>query len=96
MKAIGVRPKNYREIVLAAIELADQPVVMIDGTTVSDYSRRGPLTQRGIRQAKDLVVREGRKTILGFHDHPDEMFIAESYRGFVNHCEAEGWLKIEF
>jgi hypothetical protein len=92
---IPVLPKNYRRIALQAIGVAASPVVLMNGKRIADFSESGPLTQKGIRLCIDFEVRDGATPILGFHDHPDQMWVAAGYRALVEHCEHEGWLKIE-
>ena len=92
---IPVRAKNYRRIAIAAIALASDPVVLMNHERITDYSSDGPLTQKGIRACRDFEVRDGATPIVGFHDHPDEMWIAAEHRHFAEHCASEGWLKIE-
>jgi hypothetical protein len=92
---IPVLPKNYRRIALAAIALASDPVVLMNRQRITDYSSDGALTQKGIRACRDFEVRDGARPIVGFHDHPDEMWIAAAYRHFAEHCAREGWLKME-
>lgn len=92
---IAVLPKNYRRIALYAIQVANRPVVLMDGKQVSDFSEAGPLTRRGIRPCIDFEVRDGSDPILGFHDHPDEMWVSPTYRALAEHCAAQGWLKIQ-
>jgi len=94
-KAFPVRPKNYRQIALFAISRAASPVVLMDRTSVEDFSEAGPVTQKGIRRCRDFEIRDGVTSILGFHDHPDEMWVAESYAAIADHCAAQGWLKIQ-
>jgi hypothetical protein len=94
-KFIPVLPKNYRRIALAAIERAADPVVLMNGKRVSDFSQTAPVTQKGIRECRDFEVRDGSVPIVGFHDHPNEMWVAEDYRPLVEHCAAEGWLKVQ-
>ena len=94
-KWIPVRPKNYRRIALYAIQHATTPVVLMNGKRVDDFSESGPLTQKGIRPCRDFEVRDGSTPSLGFHDHPDQMWIVESHRELAEHCAAEGWLKIQ-
>jgi hypothetical protein len=92
---IPVLPKNYRSIALAGIALAKVPIVLMNGRPVSDFSNNGPVTQKGIRSCRDFEVRDARKPILGFHDHPDEMWIAADYQSLAEQCAREGWLKIQ-
>jgi hypothetical protein len=94
-KLIPVRPKNYRSVALYAIQVAQAPVVLVNRKPIVDFSESGPLTQKGIRQMRDFEVRDGDKPILGFHDHPDEMWITEAQTAVAEHCQAEGWLEIE-
>jgi hypothetical protein len=94
-RLLAVLPKNYRHIALAATEVALAPVVLMDGKPVSDLSEHGPLTQRGIRECRDFEVSDGCKPILGFHDHPREMWVAAEYEALALRCEAEGWLKVQ-
>lgn len=92
---IPVLPKNYRKIALCAIERAESPVVLVDGICTNDFSEAGPLTQRKIRSCKDFEIRDGESPILGFHDHPNEMWITGGYAVLAMYCQARGWLKIE-
>jgi hypothetical protein len=94
-RLIAVLPKNYRSVALAAIEAASVPVVLLENQAISDFSERGPLTQRGIRECRNFEVRDGNKPILGFHDHPREMWIAVEYEALANRCAAEGWLEVQ-
>lgn len=92
---IPVLPKNYRSIALHAISIVTKPVVLMDGKSIDDFSEQGPLTQRGIRSCIDFEVRDGTKPILGFHDHPNEMWVTVSYAFVAEYCANEGWLKVE-
>ena len=94
-RLIPVRPKNYRQIALHAISLSADPVVLMNRRRIADFSERGPVTQKGIRACRDFEVRDGHTPILGFHDHPDQMWIAEKYSTVAAHCEAQGWMRIE-
>jgi hypothetical protein len=94
-KWIPVLPKNYRRIALYAISIAADPVVLVNRKRITDFSERGPLTQRQIRGLINFEVRDGAKPILGFHDHPNEMWITESYAHVVEHCSQQGWLKVQ-
>lgn len=94
-KLIPVLPKNYRSICLHAIEMASEPIVLLDKQVVTDFSEQGALTQKGIRGCINLEIRDGYVGILGFHDHPNEMWINENYHDFANYCENKGWLKIQ-
>jgi hypothetical protein len=94
-KLIPVRPKNYRSVALYAIQAAQTPVVLVNHEPITDFSESGPLTQNGIRRMRDFEVRDGDKPILGFHDHPDEMWVAEPQASIAEHCQAQGWLKIQ-
>ena len=93
-KLIPVLPKNYRSISLRAIEIASDPVVLMDKHVVTDFSDQGNLTQKGIRVCINFEIRDGNVGILGFHDHPDEMWINENYQEFAKYCEQQGWLRI--
>lgn len=95
-KLIPVLPKNYRSISLRAIELAGDPKVSMDNRTVTDFSQQGELTQKGIRNCINFEIKDGGVSILGFHDHPDEMWINENYLEFANYCEKQGWLRIKW
>jgi hypothetical protein len=90
-----VRPKNYRRIALDAIGLASNPVVLVNGRLTTDFSEAGPLTQRKIRGYRDFEIRDGDSPILGFHDHPDEMWVSEAHAAVAQHCASQGWLKIQ-
>jgi hypothetical protein len=94
-KALPVRPKNYRQIALYAVSRAVNPVVFMNRKRVEDFSETGPVTQKGIRECRDFEILDGGASILGFHDHPDEMWVAESYVAIAEHCAAQGWMKIQ-
>ncbi len=94
-KWIPVLPKNYRNIALHAISVATIPVVLMDRKPIVDFSEHGPLTQHGIRSCIDFEIRNGAEPILGFHDHPNEMWVTAPYAFVAEHCGNEGWLKIE-
>jgi len=94
-KLIPVLPKNYRSIALYAIENAAEPVVLIDRKRVEDFSELGPLTQRGISTCHAFEVRDGAAPILGFHDHPREMWVAASRAPIAEYCATQGWLTIQ-
>lgn len=85
-KLIPVLPKNYRRIALYAIECAATPVVLVDRKRVNDFSETGPLTQRGIGACRDFEVLDGASPILGFHDHPREMWVSIAHAPIAEHC----------
>lgn len=78
-----------------AIQAARTPVVLVNRKPIIDFSESGQLTRKGIRQMRDFEVRDGDEPILGFHDHPDEMWVAEARASIAEHCQAQGWLEIE-
>jgi hypothetical protein len=77
------------------VGIAKRPVVFVDRKAISDFSEQGPLTQKKIRGLIDFEIRDGKSPILGFHDHPNEMWVAEAYAHVAEHCEAAGWLEIQ-
>lgn len=94
-KWISVLPKNYRSVVLYVIDKLEKPEVLLDGKKVIDFSDRGPLTQTSLSECRDFEIRNGKEGVLGFHDHPKEMWVSEAYAHIAKHCEEQGWLKIE-
>lgn len=94
-RLIPVLPKNYRSISLRAIEISSNPQVFMDRQAIVDFSSQGSLTQKNIRACTSFEIRDGSVGILGFHDHPREMWINEDYREFARYCEQQGWLRIE-
>lgn len=94
-KWIPVLPKNYRSIALHAIGIASAPVVLMNRKPVTDFSEQGPLTQQSIRSCIDFEIRDGSESILGFHDHPNEMWVTEPYAAVAAYCAEKGWLTIE-
>lgn len=94
-RLIPVFPKSYRSICLHAIDIAFEPSVVMDNDVVTDFSERGRLTQKGIRNCANLEIRDGDVGILGFHDHPNEMWINKHYQDFACYCENQGWLQIQ-
>jgi len=92
---IPVLPKNYRSIILHAVSVAKQPCVLANHQAVTDFSEQGPLTQKNILGLRDLEVRDGARPILGFHDHPNQMWVSADYTEFASHCQSKGWLKVQ-
>ncbi|GAA6142367.1 hypothetical protein [Hydrogenophaga sp. 5NK40-0174] len=92
---ITVQPKNYRQIALCAIEHARQPVVLLNGRPTTDFSESGPLTQRNILDVRDFEVRDGQNPMLGFHDHPDQMWVCTDYAALLAQCVEQGWLYLD-
>ena len=95
VKWIPVLPKNHRRIALYAIETAEAPKVLVNGKRETDFSETGPLTQKRIRGLRDFEILDGDVSILGFHDHPREMWITEDFATLAMYCQAQGWLKIQ-
>jgi hypothetical protein len=92
---IGVRPKNYRSIVLHAIENCTNPIIWLDGVRIDDFSENGLIVQKIIRKSTDFLIKDGDEEVLGFHVHPNHMWISEKYKHIAEYCAKEGWLKIE-
>ena len=92
---IAVLPKNYRAIALEAISMAKRPVVLLDKKIVSDYTETGPLNQHNISQCINFEIRDGSTTMVGFHDHPNEMWISQEFAMLATVCCENGWLKIQ-
>jgi len=80
---------------LHAIKIAFDPEVFMDNQVVHDFSDQGQLTQKGIQCCINFEIRDGNIGIVGFHDHPNEMWINENYQEFASYCEQQGWLHIE-
>ena len=51
--------------------------------------------KEGIRNLIIIAIIDGIKLIVGYHDHPNEMFITERHKDFAELCENKKWLKIE-
>jgi hypothetical protein len=93
-KYISVTPTNYRRIAIRAIEECKEPMVWMDSLLVEGFSEDGPLVQGKIRNCIDFLIKDGNEEVLGFHDHPNEMWITEKYRSVAEYCQKEEWLKI--
>lgn len=89
---IQVQPKNYRRIALCAIEHARHPMVLINGRETRDFSELGPLTQRNILDLRSFEVRDGDRPMVGFQEHPDQMWVSAEYAGLLGECIEQGWL----
>jgi len=94
-KLIPVIPKNLRRVALHAIAVIQAPIVLMDGKAITDFSEGGPLTRHSIRSCIDFEIRDNRKPALGFHEHPNEMWITSSYVHIADHCAAKNWLKVQ-
>jgi hypothetical protein len=95
MDLIPVRPKHYRAIVLEVVASFPDAKVFLDGWRCDDLSETGPVTQQGIARLVDFEIRIGRSAVLGFHDHPDEMWIDPDFASLAERLHALGHLKIE-
>jgi hypothetical protein len=94
-RLIRVEPVNLRSISIYAIHEIKKPNVMLDSTTVEDYSERGPLRPKRITEAEDFEIRDGNQPVAGFHGGPSEMWFSDRYAEIVEHCRAQGWLSIK-
>ena len=94
-RLIRVEPVNLRAISLYAIHAIKKPNVMLDSTTVEDYSERGPLRRKRITEAQDFEIRDGNQPVAGFHGGPSEMWFSDQYAKIIEHCRAQGWLSIK-
>jgi hypothetical protein len=95
MDLIPVRPKHYRAIVLEVLATIPDATVWVDGGRCEDVSEAGPLTQRGIAALRNFEMRTGSSPILGFHDHPREMWVAREFRSLAERLQDLGHLEIE-
>jgi len=78
-----------------AVSVAKVPRVLVNQQPVQDFSKEGPLTQKGILGLRSLEVRDGAQPILGFHDRPTQMWISANYNELAAHCQSQGWLKVQ-
>ena len=95
MALIGVRPKHYRAIVLEALRRFPDATVWVDRRRCEDLSEAGPLTQRGIARMRDFEIKTEHASILGFHDHPREMWIDGEFGDLAQRLADLGHLRIE-
>ena len=95
MSWIGVRPKHYRAIVLQVLHECPDATVWMDKRRCDDFSESGPLTQRGIASLRDFEIRTASASIVGFHDHPREMWIDSQFRDLAERLAALGHLEID-
>lgn len=92
---IGVRPKHYRAIVLEVLRSFPDATVWVDLRRCEDLSEAGPLTQRGIARMRDFEIRTEHASILGFHDHPREMWIGGEFGDLAQRLADLGHVRIE-
>jgi hypothetical protein len=95
MAWIAVLPKHYRAIVLEVLASFPDATVWVDEHRYDDFSEAGPLTQRGIAGLRNLEIRTECTPILGFHDHPREMWIGSEFRELAERLHGLGHLKIQ-
>ena len=94
-RLVRVAASNFRAISIYAIDGVKKPIVMLDTETVTDYSARGPLRRKRIAEAHDFEIRDGDQPVLGFHDGPENMWVNDRYLEMAEHCEKQGWLKLQ-
>ena len=95
MDLIPVLPKHYRAIVLEVRAAFPEATAWVDGGRCDDFSEAGPLTQRKIAQLRDFEMRTGGTPILGFHDHPREMWVNSDFGDLAEQLAALGHLTME-
>ena len=95
MAWIAVLPKHYRAIVLEVLASFPDATVWVEEQRCDDFSEAGPLTQRGIAGLRNFEIRTESAPILGFHDHPREMWIDSEFRDLAERLDNLGHLKIE-
>jgi hypothetical protein len=95
MTWIAVLPKHYRAIVLEVLASFPDVTVWVEEHRCDDFSEAGPLTQRGIAGMRNFEIRTQGTPILGFHDHPSEMWIDSEFRALAERLHDLGHLKIE-
>lgn len=96
MSLIAVRPKHYRAIVLEVLASFPHATVLVERRRCDDFSETGPMTQQGIAAMRDFEIRDQGTPILGFHDHPREMWIDSQFRDLAERLAELGHLKIQF
>jgi hypothetical protein len=97
MSLIAVLPRHYRAIVLEVLAAFPDATVWVEHQRCSDLSEAGPLTQHGIAHMRDFEIRtDSGIPILGFHDHPREMWINADFRTLAERLANVGHVKIEF
>ena len=92
---ISVLPINYRAIVLFSISNLRNPLVMGNNRVINDFSESGPITQKGLKDFIDFIIKDDGHDVIGFHDHPNEMWVNKEYLHIAKYCSDKGWLKIE-
>ena len=96
MRLIAVQPKHYRAIALEAIAAFPGATIWVEKRLCPDLSESGLLTQRGIGGMRDFEIRsENNVPILGFHDHPREMWVDGQFKDLADRLDALGHLRIE-
>ena len=95
MDLIPVRPKHYRAIVLEVLASFPDVTAWVDTQRCDDFSEAGPLTQRGIAALRDFEIRSAGRSVLGFHDHPREMWIDGAFMDLAERLQTLGHLTIE-
>jgi hypothetical protein len=95
MTWIAVLPKHYRAIVLEVLASFPDSTVWVDEHRCQDFSEAGPLTQQGIAGMSNLEISTESIPILGFHDHPREMWIDSRFRDLAERLADLGHLKIQ-
>ncbi len=77
--SISVTPKKYRKIILHFINSIESPVVKYNRKVITDFSEQGLLAQKGIRNCRDFEILSNKEAVLGFHDHPNEIWITPTH-----------------
>jgi hypothetical protein len=93
---IHVLPKHYRAIVLETLAAFPGATVWVETVRCDDLSEDGALVQRTIMRMRNFEIRTADGApILGFHDHPREMWVDAEFRQLAERLRDLGHLKIE-
>jgi hypothetical protein len=92
---IAVSPKNYQRVVRYIVSQVPGSVIVADGREI-DPNDDAYISQKGLGEIRDFEMRCGSQPVMGFHDHPREMWITERHRSLAELMHAEGSLVIEF
>lgn len=92
---IGVKPKNFRFLILHIIENYENVAVWVNDTLIDNYSETGLITQQGLSQITKFLIKIDKDEVLGFQYFPDQMWISLKYKDIAIDCQEQDWLKID-
>lgn len=61
-----------------------------------DVNDTNYISQDGMKDLLNFRILNGDDPVMGYHDHPSEMWISEKHRPLALYMEEQKWLTVQF